>query len=211
VFDFDGTLVSRDSFLDFATRYCVRRPARLLLLLAVLPVAALLALRSQRRAVSALLWAMTLGASPRRFVLALRRYGAQTLPRYAHDAIFAELTRHVQAGSRVVIATGSVPTLVRGLFKARNLACLPVVGSRFRRSWGGLVAETHCIGRIKVRELERRLGIVEWWSVYTNSIADRWLIRGARDVTLVCPNQRTLLLTRQLIDSSVALRVLRPS
>ena len=31
VFDFDGTLVSRDSFLDFAFGYCARRPVRLLL------------------------------------------------------------------------------------------------------------------------------------------------------------------------------------
>jgi hypothetical protein len=108
VFDFDGTLVSRDSFFDFAIRYCARRPGRLFVVAALVPVALLLALRSQRRAGSLLLWAMTVGSSTRRFTVALRRYARHTLPAYANEAVFAELSRHVQAGSRVVIATGTV-------------------------------------------------------------------------------------------------------
>ena len=211
VFDFDGTLVSRDSFLDFSVRYCLRRPWRLLLLVAVLPLAAVLALRWKRRALSALLWAMTFGSSTRSFVAALRRYAIQTLTGYAHEAIFVELTCHVLAGRRVVIATGSLPCLVHALFGARNVPRLPVVGSRFRRRWGGLVVETHCVGPVKVRELARRLGISEWSSVYTDSFADRFLMRRARDVTLVGPTERTLLLTRNLIAPDVALRVLPPS
>src|SRR4051812_30695663 len=104
IFDFDGTLVSRDSFLDFSFGYCARRPARLLLMLGLLPLALLLAIRSQSRAASVLLWAMTVGASTRGFVLALRRYARDTLPSYANEAIFGELARHLAAGDRVVIA-----------------------------------------------------------------------------------------------------------
>jgi hypothetical protein len=61
VFDFDGTLVSRDSFFDFAVGNCLRRPARLLALCAVLPLATLLVLRSGAAAGSVVLWAMTVG------------------------------------------------------------------------------------------------------------------------------------------------------
>jgi phosphatidylglycerophosphatase C len=209
VFDFDGTLVSRDSFFHFAVGYCGGRPGRLLLVVALLPFALLLALRSWKSAGSALLWGMTVGASTRSFALALRRYARRTLPGYTNDAIFAELARHIQAGNRVVIATGSIPLLVRGLLSARNLGPLPIVGSRVRRRWGGLVAETHCTGRTKVHELRRKLGIVEWSTVYTDSFADRSLLRRARDITLVSPSGRTLRRTQRLMDGTTALRVMR--
>jgi phosphoserine phosphatase len=210
IFDFDGTLVSRDSFFDFAVRYCLRRLPRLLIVGAVFPVAMFLGVRSRRRAGSALLWAMTVGASTRGFVTALRQYARFTLPRFANEAIFAELAREVQKGNRVVIATGTLPVLVRGLLAARDFGQLPIAGSRLRRSWGGFVAETHCVGRVKVRELYRRFDIVGWSSVYTDSFADRPLLRGARDVTLVGPSRRTLSLTRRLIGPGTALRVVRP-
>ena len=209
VFDFDGTLVSRDSFFDFALRYCARRPVRLVIVGALIPLSLLLALRSQRCAGSLLLWAMTIGASTRGFALALRAYARNTLPGYTNEAIFAELARHVQAGSRVVIATGTMPLLVRTLLGVKRVGPLPVVGSRVRRHWGGLVAATHCTGRIKVRELQRQLGIVEWSSVYTDSFADRSLLSCARDVTLVAPSRRTVARTQRLIGRSVPLRVLR--
>lgn len=208
VFDFDGTLVSRDSFLDFSWRYCAARPGRLLLLAALLPLALVLALRSRLRAASVLLWAMTVGSSTRGFVLALRRYATSTLPSYAQEAIFEELARHVRDGDRIVIATGTIPLLVRGLFGARKLGRISIVGSRFRGKWGGLIAETHCIGRVKVRELQRRFGIVEWSTVYTDSFADRALLKRAREITLVSPSKRTLLRTQQLISQTTALRVL---
>lgn len=210
VFDFDGTLVNRDSFFDFALGHCLIRPGRLLLMVAVLPVALLLALRSRTAGGSALLWAMTVGLSTRRFVLLVRRYARNTLPGYAHDSIFAELERHLREGSRVVIATATVPVMVRGLFYARRLRMLPIVGSRLRRKWGGLVAETHCIGSVKVRELARRRGVSEWAAVYTDSFADRSLLRRARDITLVGPSARTLTRTQQLVGQAAVVRVLRP-
>jgi phosphatidylglycerophosphatase C len=116
----------------------------------------------------------------------------------------------VRAGRRVVIATGSLPLLVRGLLGARRFGRLPVVGSRFRRKWGGLITETHCTGRVKADELERRFGIVEWATVYTDSFADRTLLSSARDITLVSPSTRTLLRTRRLIADGTRLRVLHP-
>lgn len=210
IFDFDGTLVRRDSFIDFSLHYCARRPARLLAVLATLPLALLLRLHSLSAASSALLWVMTLGTSTRQFVLALRRYATLKLPSYAHEAIFAELSRHLSAGDRVVIATGTVPLLARGLLGTRGVARLPVAGSRMRRRWGGLIAVTHCVGKAKVRELKRKFGIESWASVYTDSFADRSLMSRARDVTLVGPSPRTLRRTQQLVGDGASLRVLYP-
>lgn len=211
VFDFDGTLVRRDSLFDFSFRYCLKHPARLLLLAAVSPVALVVALRSADAALSVLLWAMTLAVSSRDFVLDLRRYAHEVLPRFANEAVFAELLAHARAGRRVAIATGSVPILVTQLLLVRGVPRLPIAGSRLRRKWGGLIAETHCTGQTKVRELRLRFGITRWTAVYTNSFADRALMLGTPDITLVGPSRRTLLRTQRLLEPGTALRVLPAS
>lgn len=210
VFDFDGTLVSRDSVIDFCLRYAARRPQRLLLVALVAPLAAIFRLRSVSAAASVLLWALTVGASSRPFVLALRRYAEDVLAGLACEELFGELLREQALGRRVVIATGALPTLVRGVLRARALPPLPVVGSRLRRRYGGFVVATHCVGRVKPQELSRRLRIHAWDAVYTDSWADRALIRGARSVALVSPS--TSLLTRvQRLDGQRTLRVLDPA
>lgn len=211
IFDFDGTLTSRDSLLTFCISYGKAHPSRLLLVLLVAPLALLLLVRSQGAAGSLLLWALTLGRPSRELVRALRRYAHQTLPSYAHDSIFNELQRHVDEGSQVAIATGSLPLLVRELFAARQLKPIPIVGTRLRRKLGGWITQTHCTGHVKVEELRRRLSIKAWSSVYTNSIADRALIARAASVTLVNPSARTLRITQALSEGKKSLRVLRPT
>jgi len=206
VFDFDGTLVTRDSFLDFSRRYCRAHPARLAFAVALAPLAALVRLRSLGGAASVLLWGMTFGVPGRRFLAELRRYAREELPRHVNPLVFAELERHLGDGRRVVVATGTLPLFVRALVRSRDLTRIPVVGTRLKRRFGGFVAETHCIGRTKVRELERRLGITAWTTVYTDSFADRALLRAASDVVLVGPSRRTLSRTRLL--NPARLRVL---
>jgi phosphatidylglycerophosphatase C len=210
VFDFDGTLTCRDSFLDFCVRYCLQRPARFLLLAPLAPLALLLLMHSQGAAGSVLLWAMTVGTSPREFLDDLKRYARRTLPLYAHDAIFGELTRHVSEGRRVLIATGSVPVLARELLAARGLGRVSTVGTRLERRCGGFIARVHCTGYVKLAELQRRFGVTAWSCVYTNSFSDRALMTRASRITLVCPSERTLKLTTRLAGAVVPLNVLRP-
>jgi phosphatidylglycerophosphatase C len=211
VFDFDGTLVRRDSFFDFSCRYCGARPWRLLLVALVAPFALVVALRSPSAASSLLLWAMTTGGSTRSFVLALRRYASQRLPAFANEATFAEFRRELALGGQMVIATGTLPLMVRGVFRARQLPVPRIVGSRLRRRFGGLIAETHCTGAVKVSELRRRYGVVEWATVYTDSLADRPLLQRAQHIVLVSPSRRTLRITRDSFQGALSLRVLRPT
>lgn len=206
IFDFDGTLVGRDSVLDFCFRYAASRPWRFLLLALVAPCAAWCWLRSTRRAASVLLWALTLGTSTRRFVLALRQYSAAVLPRYAHPRLVDEVRTHLQDGAYVLLATGSLPTLVRGFLRTQGLPPLPVAGSRLVRRHGGLVAVTHCVGKTKLRELERRFAITAWSQVYTDSWADAPLMSRAQVVTLVGASDATQLRARSLLEGRGALR-----
>lgn len=207
VFDFDGTIVTRDSFLDFSLRFCSARPLRLAFTVLLLPAAGLCLLRSLTTAASVLLWGMTLGMSARRFATELRRYAREVLPRFVNTKVLAELEQRLRDGDRVVIATGSVPLLVRNLIRSHNLPSIPVVGTRLARRWGGFVAGTHCVGQTKVRELELRLGITAWTDVYTDSFADHALLGEASTVTLVAPSRRTLSHVR-LLRNAPKLRVL---
>jgi phosphoserine phosphatase len=210
VFDFDGTLTSRDSLVDFSFAYARAHPARLPFVILLAPVSMLLLARSQKAAGSVLLWAMTVGVSPRSFVRALRRYARSTLRRHTREPVFLELERQLDAGARVVIATGSLPVLVRELLLARGIARIPVAGSKLKRCLGGFVSRTHCTGQVKVDELERRFGITSWTAVYTNSISDRALMSRAQQITLVCPSSRSLRLTRLLASGDKNLRVVCP-
>jgi phosphatidylglycerophosphatase C len=209
IFDFDGTLVSRDSVLDFFFRYVVRRPLRLLLLVLVAPLAAVFRLRSVSAAASVLLWALTIGVSTRAFVGALRHYAERVLPGFAYEELFGELVQERAQGRRVMLATGALPTLVRGVLRARGLPALPVVGSRLRRCYGGFVVATHCVGSVKARELARRFHVKAWDAVYTDSWSDRSLIRGASRVALVSPSPSLLSRVQQL-QGERAVRILRP-
>jgi len=96
-------------------------------------------------------------SSTRRFVLTATNLRKSHAARLRQRCVFAELSQHLRDGSHVVIADGHHATLVRGLLSARQLGRLPIVGSRLRRQWGGLVVATHCVGRVKVVELRRKL------------------------------------------------------
>ena len=186
IFDFDGTLTSRDSLIDFSLRYCLARPARFLFVIPLLPVALLLlTTRSQAAAGSVLLWAMTLGVSTRSFVLALRSYASHTLPDYAFDAVFDELAGHVREGRRVLIATGSLPVLVRGLLAARQLGRLPTVGTRVRRR---LAAKSrHALsGDVKVEGCSVA-SVCSVENLLHQQLRGPSAMSGAADITLVCP------------------------
>jgi phosphatidylglycerophosphatase C len=213
VFDFDGTLTCRDSFLDFCARYGLSRPFRLLfLLLPLAPLGLLLALLWSRGVGgSVLLWAMTVGTPPRSFVSALKRYARGRLARSVHEPILSELTRHREEGHRVIIATGSLRMLVRELLAARGVGRVATVGTRLERCCGGWIAPVHCTGSVKVDALRLRYGVSAWACVYTNSFADRALMSRARNITLVCPSSDTLRRTTRFSEaSSIPLRVVRP-
>ena len=201
------TLVRGDSFTGFAVRYCLRHVGRSLLMVALLPLAAALGWRRRTRGGSLLLWAMTVGVPTRRFAEAIREYAIHTLSKRVYEQVFVELERHARVGNAVV-ATGSIPLMVRALLRARGAPRVPVVGTRLKRRFGGLVADTHCIGRTKVRELDRRLGLKTRAAVYTDSVLDHPLMRRAGYVTLVGPTPRTLRRVEYLLGPSIPLQAL---
>lgn len=209
VFDFDGTLVAGDSFTGFCLRHCRRSALRFAVCLGVLPLVALLFLPLATRRFSARLfmWALTLGVSTRDIARALRAHSVERLSRRVDEAAFRELERWQAAGAEVVIATGTLPSLVRPLLDRRGLSGVRVIGSRLVRRFGGLVPEVHCIGPTKVAELERWIGARAWHWTYTDSAMDLPLMRCAGAVTLVGASPRTVRRVRRELAGDIPIHV----
>jgi phosphatidylglycerophosphatase C len=211
VFDFDGTLVHGDSVTGFAIEYLRRRPLRLLCMLPFLPLALVLMLAGRTRSpgVSFFWWLLTWGTRTRVVGEALRAYTRGTLAQRGNAATLAALAEHAKQGHAVIVATAAPACVVRYLLRARGLPPARVVGTLLKRRLGGLVASPHCIGAVKVRELERRFGVTRWSEVYSDSALDLPLMRGARAVTLVEPNAMSRSLVERALAGKISLRVLR--
>lgn len=208
VFDFDGTLVSGDSFAAFLTAFCLAHPLRIPLVVAAVPFVLVARMRSLTRAVSLLLWVATFGVPARPFVVAMKSYGRGVLPKRIHPNVFGELVAHVERGARVVIVTGCHPLIVRAFLRGQNLPGVRVLGTRLARRRGGFVAAVHCIGRNKVAELRKWLGLTSFALVYTDSALDLPLVARADAVTLVNPNRRLTARVNALVGAK-PVRVLR--
>lgn len=211
VFDFDGTLVHGDSVTGFAIEYLRARPLRLLCMLPFLPLALALMLAGPTRSsgVSFFWWLLTWGTRARAVGVALRNYTRRTLASRGNGAALAALAEHARQGCAIVVATAAPACLVRHLLRARGLPPVRVVGTLVERRLGGLVASPHCIGAVKVRELERRFGLTRWSEVYSDSALDLPLMRLASAVTLVEPNAVSRSLVERALAGKVPVRVLR--
>ena len=213
IFDFDNTILRGDSFAAFHVDCVLSAPWRVPLMLAALPLAGLGALRSQRRGLSVLVWAATVGMSERhldqrmdRFVLRRFAGGARV-----HAAALEVIAEHLARGDRVVIATGCEERLATKICAYLGLAQVQVVGTELSGVslpvLGlplGRRAVVHCVGPMKVEQLRKRLDLDRWQVAYSDSARDLPLLRVASRRVLVNPTRGSLSRVRRELGGAVA-------
>ncbi|MEO6138957.1 MAG: haloacid dehalogenase-like hydrolase [Luteimonas sp.] len=203
VFDFDNTLYRGDSggdLLQWLLRRSVWRVlAALIASTVLLPLLAFLPTR--RSGISGYLWIGTLGLKDYRDLNALiKRYVADRTD-YLRGALLpialAELDRHLQAGDRVVIATGAPPELAHAILALAARQDVPVVGSHEAPWFGGLITVDHCHNENKLRCLERDGYGGPIAIAYSDSKEDLPLLTKAQQPVVVNPKASSISLLRR--------------
>lgn len=190
VFDLDGTLVARDTFLPFLVSYALRRLGRRAWpALATLPVEVGLyagRLRSADAAKGRLLRAF-LGVEPESRIAAHAAWFAEhRVGRWLRPEVVGRLREHQAAGHRVILLSASRDVYVREV--GRTLGIDEVICTRVAAADGhcrGHLAGPNCKGEAKVALMREATGLERAPSdsfAYGDSRSDlpilRWVDHG---------------------------------
>jgi len=203
VFDFDHTLYDGDSGQHLVAWLLRRDWWRTLLALVLAPVFApmIAHLPTRRRGLSAFVWAGTLGSNRRGMRPLLQRYLAEQAgplrTRLLPTAIKV-LQRHLDAGERVIVATGAPPALARGILALAGHGDLPVIGTEVGACFGGMHIIRHCHFEEKMHML-REAGHIDIDIAYSDSSADLPLLKAARHPVVVNPRHARVALFQRVL------------
>lgn len=206
LFDFDHTLIRRDSFSGFVRELLWRDWWRVTAALGLLPAVGPLWSLPRTRGIPVLtaVWLATFGLDRvrlRRHLEAHVEAVVRNPDALVHRDGLARIRAHQQAGHRVVIATGALEELARAICGALGLEDLEIVGSSLRPWRGGMTALEHCYGERKVTMLRARGFPPPWRFVYTDSASDLPLLRHAEEGFFVNPTRRSLLRARRALPA----------
>lgn len=113
IFDFDGTIISRDSLPDFLIQACGRKAFLLRLpWIILLKGAALTGILSTHRAKELVISSFLRGMKTEDFQQACLEY-ASRIPAFVYPAALEEIRRHQEEGNKIAIISASVPDWIR--------------------------------------------------------------------------------------------------
>ncbi len=197
LFDFDKTIINRDTGEAYIWFMLKRSRIRSFFVLLVLPLVFPFLLFSKAKfiAFSILLWLLTTGMSERKQA-GLRR---QFIREYLDDGntrIFSAATealrKHCEKGDEIVIVSGASIWMVRKIVAATGMPVSLFLCSRERRFLSGRICRFHCYARNKVGEIERRFKLQNYAQIigYSDSAADIPLLTLCDKRVLVNPSSR---------------------
>ncbi len=183
-FDLDGTLHQQDLFGSFI-RYLIKKlPVNAALALCLVPpwfIGVCILGRNDRRPMSLLLWALTVGHKE----TMLKTLEKQFIDDFKDivtpfPVVQERLAEYLGAtDTQIWLVTGSPETLVTGVYQhSFFLPKVKLVGSLIQRRYGGWILARRCLGEEKVRQLEARLDMpLHLFSGYSDSIQDDPVLR----------------------------------
>lgn len=183
VFDMDGTLVEGDSGAELIRQLIGRQVWRRALSIAVAPIGfPLMAWMPTRRiGVSVFFWIATVRMSEQDLDNAVEEFMHTHRPRRI-EPVIAALQSELDAGSRVVIATGAFQTLAERIVDRLQLRGQPsIVGSTVQRFAGGFISRIQANGDAKLRRLAECHVIAPFARAWSDSRSDLPLLSAARE------------------------------
>jgi len=209
VFDLDGTLLRGDTTAEFVRGLILRSPLRLAVAMLSAPLLGpfFFVPFARRYAITALLWIATVGLPPGRFDALMEQFVAEHAAEDGRIMVALDrLHAHLEAGDRVVIATGCADWLASAVCRALGLDTVEVVAARLQQGrrfvrpsrgcgrWNAMPAATGTFsyGVEKVRRLTAAGISIPVAYAYTDSVNDLPLLLAATERYVVDPGPRLL-------------------
>ena len=168
IFDFDGTIISRDSLPDFLIQACGRKAFLLRLpWIILLKGAALTGILSTHRAKELVISSF------------LRGMKTSRIPAFVYPAALEEIRRHQEEGNKIAIISASVPDWIRPWAQTVGIRLVEGTGLEVReQTLTGRFSTPNCKGGEKVRRLRRLYPdfASETLHVYGDSSGDKELL-----------------------------------
>ncbi len=198
VFDLDGTITRKDTYVDFLTLCLLKRPLRLLRggALVAYFLAYKAGLRSNHWLKARFLGTVAGGLGGEKLEKLSAEFCARTVQHNFKPKALEELKKLKEQGYTLVLATASFDFYVSRLFAALNMDYLLCTSARLD-SEGRLTGELNgknCIGAEKAHRLQQLCADKNWQSIeraYSDDIVDLPLFRMANEALVVDPKPVT--------------------
>jgi phosphatidylglycerophosphatase C len=149
------------------------------------------------------MWVATLGRS-QTDVTALAKKHVQDIIANQERPILPDaarqLTKHLDQGHRVVVATGSLEFLAREFLDQSGFVHVPLVGSSLKPFLSGMVTDEHCYGPRKIPMLVQRGFPPPWATTYTDHECDLPVIGHSAECFLVNPKATAIRVITQSLS-----------
>lgn len=198
VFDFDKTIVNKDTGFEFVRYFTYKNKLRALLAIPFWPLAIALMLLPPIRhwGISLCVWLATFPCKPSDFPKVRTEFlnaffglrGGRVYP-----SALNRLRWHQEQGHHVLVVTGSPTSLVLAIFEHLGISNVEVIGSSDAMFLGGVICPNHCIGRNKVKmAIAAGHNLATWAYGYSDSSLDLPLLSHCRERYLINPKSSTL-------------------
>ena len=195
LFDFDKTIVNKDTGYCFIVYALHRNVFRSILAILVLPLAWIpyLSDRSRYLGNSLFLWLATVGINTNRLTELKQEFIADfvTAPtfRLFKDAI-TTIEQHMNNGHQIIIVSGSSEWMVKDTLRALDLPQIDIIASTEKYMLGGLVSGFHCYAQNKVTAVQKSLNLDAYSSIigYSDSVSDIPMLSLCSDKHIVNPS-----------------------
>ncbi len=167
LFDFDGTITTRDSLPDFI-RYAVGKPAYYLGLSVLSPilVAYLAGLVSNHVAKQKMLSWFFKGWSRNRFQTLAEQYSRQQIDKILRREAIEKLQWHQQQGDRIVVVSASMENWLKLWCDSHELELLATRLDFKADKLTGRFSTANCHGEEKVRRIRELLDLKDYRKIY---------------------------------------------
>lgn len=191
VFDFDGTLVTKDTFVILLKSAFKTQPWRCLLLLLLCPIFIINFIFRWDRSLpkSVFLWSMTVLRTKKEIIKFLSTTVEKSNDLRWFKEGFETIQKLKNQQIEIIIATASGQIWVRSLLRKKFPKAKLIIGTKLKFFAGGVVLSgKNCRDHEKLRQIQIQCGeTFNWHSSWSDHIADIPILKAAQKPYIIQP------------------------